>query len=121
MESFLLQNGITASLVLGALAIVTAVILAVKVHAAATGTDLMREIAAAVQEGAAAYLSRQIKTISAIAVVLLILIAYFKGIPTALGFLIGATCSPLAGFIGMRVAVITNIRTAQAATNGAIP
>ncbi len=89
----------------------------------------MREIAAAVQEGAAAYLSRQIKTISAIAVVLLVLIVIFKGIfadwgtgiATGLGFLIGAVCSLLAGFIGMRVAVITNIRTAQAATTGAIP
>jgi K(+)-stimulated pyrophosphate-energized sodium pump len=121
MENFLLQNGIPVALVLGALAIVTAIILAVKVHAAPTGTDLMREIAAAVQEGAKAYLSRQIKTISAIAVVLLILIGIFKGVPTAVGFLIGATCSLLAGFIGMRVAVISNIRTAQAATIGAQP
>ncbi|MCE0523085.1 MAG: sodium-translocating pyrophosphatase [Methylacidiphilales bacterium] len=121
METFLLQNGIPTALVLGGLAIVTAIILAVKVKAADTGTDLMREIAAAVQEGAKAYLSRQIKTISAIAVVLLILIAIFKGVPCALGFLIGATCSLLAGFIGMRVAVISNIRTAQAATIGAKP
>jgi K(+)-stimulated pyrophosphate-energized sodium pump len=121
MEPFLLNNGIAVALVLGALAIVTAIVLALKVRAAATGTDLMREIAAAVEEGAKAYLSRQIKTISAIAVVLLILIGIFKGFPTALGFLIGATCSLLAGFIGMRVAVITNIRTAQAATFGAQP
>jgi K(+)-stimulated pyrophosphate-energized sodium pump len=121
MEQFLIQNGIYVALVLGALAIVTAVILAIKVRSAATGTDLMREIAAAVEEGAKAYLSRQIKTISAIAVVLLILIAYFKGVPTAVGFLIGAVCSLLAGFIGMRVAVISNIRTAQAATIGAQP
>jgi K(+)-stimulated pyrophosphate-energized sodium pump len=121
MESFLLQNGIAIALVLGVLAIITAIILAVKVHAAATGTDLMREIAAAVEEGAKAYLSRQIKTISAIAVVLLVLIGIFKGVPTAVGFLIGATCSLLAGFIGMRVAVISNIRTAQAATIGAQP
>src|SRR5471032_457892 len=121
METFLLQNGIPAALVLGAIAILTAIILAVKVHAAATGTDLMREIAAAVQEGAKAYLSRQIKTISAIAIVLLILIGIFKGVPTAVGFLIGATCSLLAGFISMRVAVISNIRTAQAATIGAQP
>jgi len=121
METFLTNNGICSALVLGALAIVTAIILAVKVRAAGTGTDLMREIAAAVEEGAKAYLSRQIKTISAIAIVLLILIAYFKGIPCAIGFLIGAVCSLLAGFIGMRVAVITNIRTAQAATIGAQP
>ena len=121
MEQFLIQNGIPAALVLGAIAIVTAIILAVKVRAAPTGTDLMREIAAAVEEGAKAYLSRQIKTISAIAVVLLILIGIFKGIPCAIGFLIGATCSLLAGYIGMRVAVISNIRTAQAATIGANP
>ncbi len=117
----LIQNGIPIALALGALAIVTAIILAVKVRSAPTGTDLMREIAAAVEEGAKAYLSRQIKTISAIAVVLLILIGIFKGVPTAVGFLIGATCSLLAGFIGMRVAVISNIRTAQAATIGAQP
>jgi K(+)-stimulated pyrophosphate-energized sodium pump len=129
MELFLLSNGIPIALVLGALAIVTAIVLALKVRAAGTGTDLMREIAAAVEEGAKAYLSRQIKTISAIAVVLLILIFIFKGIfagwimggVTALGFLIGAICSLLAGFIGMRVAVISNIRTAQAATIGAQP
>jgi len=117
--SFLLNNGIPTALVLGGLAIVTAIVLIIKVRACGTGTDLMREIAAAVEEGAKAYLSRQIKTISAIAIVLLILIGIFKGVPTALGFLIGATCSLLAGFIGMRVAVISNIRTAQAATIGA--
>jgi K(+)-stimulated pyrophosphate-energized sodium pump len=121
METFLTSYGIPASLVLGGIAIITAIILAVKVRALPTGTDLMREIAAAVEEGAKAYLSRQIKTISAIAVVLLVLIAIFKGPATALGFLIGATCSLLAGFIGMRVAVISNIRTAQAATIGANP
>jgi K(+)-stimulated pyrophosphate-energized sodium pump len=129
METFLINYGIPTALALGGVSILTAIILVLKVRAAATGTDLMREIAAAVQEGAAAYLSRQIKTISAIAVVLLILIVIFKGIfsgwdtgiATGLGFLIGAVCSLLAGFIGMRVAVITNIRTAQAATIGANP
>jgi K(+)-stimulated pyrophosphate-energized sodium pump len=118
---FLINNGIYVSIGLGIVAVIGAVILALKVRSAPTGTDLMREIAAAVEEGAKAYLSRQIKTISAIAVVLLILIGIFKGMPTAIGFLIGATCSLLAGFIGMRVAVISNIRTAQAATIGANP
>ncbi len=116
MDTFLINNGIPSALVLGAVAIVTAIILAVKVRSAGTGTDLMREIAAAVEEGAKAYLSRQIKTISAIALVLLVLIWYFKGPATGIGFLIGAVCSLLAGFIGMRVAVISNIRTAQGAT-----
>ena len=72
---FLINNGIGASLGLGILAIISAVVLALKVKAAPTGTDLMREIAAAVEEGAKAYLSRQIKTISAIAIILLIVIA----------------------------------------------
>src|SRR5271156_6281244 len=111
MESFLLNNGIYVALALGVLAIAVAVILALKVRAADTGTDLMREIAAAVEEGAKAYLRRQIKTISAIAVLLFIVILIAKGVitgwanggATAFGFIIGATCSLLAGFIGMRV------------------
>src|SRR5882762_1375308 len=128
MEQFLIQNGI--ALALGLLAIAVAVILALKVRAADTGTDLMREVASAIEEGAKAYLSRQIKTISAIAVVLFVLIFVSKGIAlhswtsggaTALGFVIGATCSLLAGFIGMRVAVLANVRTTQAATIGAQP
>ncbi len=118
---FLINNGIGVSLGLGILAVISAVVLALKVKSAPTGTDLMREIAAAVEEGAKAYLSRQIKTISVIAFILLIVIAYFKHLPCAIGFLIGAVCSLMAGFIGMRVAVITNIRTAQAATIGAQP
>ncbi|MCE0496525.1 MAG: sodium/proton-translocating pyrophosphatase, partial [Methylacidiphilales bacterium] len=121
MDSFLLQNGIPTALVLGLVAIATAVILAVKIYAADTGTDLMREIAAAVQEGAKAYLRRQILTISGIAAILFILIFIFLGGAAALGFLIGASCSLLAGFIGMRVAVLANIRTTQAATHGAKP
>ena len=127
METFLLQNGIPVALVLGLAAVAVAVILALKVRRSDAGTPVMAEIAAAVEEGAKAYLSRQIKTISAIAVVIFLLILISKGIiigwdsgaATALGFVIGATCSLLAGFIGMRVAVIANVRTAQAATIGA--
>jgi K(+)-stimulated pyrophosphate-energized sodium pump len=129
MQSFLLNNGIFVALALGLLAIAVAVTLALKVRAADTGTALMREIASAIEEGAKAYLSRQIKTISAIAVVLFVLIYISKGLAvgwasggaTALGFVIGATCSLLAGFIGMRVAVLANVRTTQAATIGAQP
>jgi len=129
MESFLLQNGIFTALGLGLLAVATAIILAAKVRAADSGTARMHEIAAAIEEGAKAYLSRQIKTISSIAAVLFLLIIIFRGMvsgwvtggATGLGFLIGATCSLLAGYIGMRVAVISNVRTAQAATIGAQP
>jgi K(+)-stimulated pyrophosphate-energized sodium pump len=129
METFLLQNGIPTSLVLGVVAIATAVILALKVKGMDAGTAAMREIASAVEEGAKAYLSRQIKTIGVIAVVIFFIILVAKGViinwnaggATAIGFVIGALCSMLAGFIGMRVAVIANVRTAQAATIGAQP
>src|SRR5438876_6041419 len=82
------------------------------------GNERMREISAAVQEGAKAYLNRQVKTISVIAVVIFILLFIFKDPPTAIGFVIGAFCSLAAGFIGMRVAVLANVRTAQAASIG---
>jgi K(+)-stimulated pyrophosphate-energized sodium pump len=121
METFLLQNGIYTALALGFLAILSAVVLAIKVKSSDAGSAAMAEIASAIQEGAKAYLRRQILTISAIAVVLLGLIWWFKGGATATGFLIGAVCSLLAGYIGMRVAVIANVRTAQAATKGAQP
>ncbi len=91
-------------------------ILAIMRHS--PGNERMREISAAVQEGAKAYLNRQVKTISVIAVVIFILLFIFKDHPTAIGFVIGAFCSLAAGFIGMRVAVLANVRTAQAASIG---
>ena len=121
METFLLQHGIASALVLGVLAVASSVFLALKVKAADSGTAAMREIASAIEEGAKAYLRRQIFTISLIAALLFVLIFFFKGGATALGFLIGATCSLLAGYIGMRVAVIANVRTTQGATHGAQP
>src|SRR5207249_2186603 len=80
------------------------------------GNARMREIAGAIEEGAKAYLNRQVITISAIAVVIVILLIIFKDMPTAVGFIVGAVCSLTAGFIGMRVAVLANTRTTQAAT-----
>jgi K(+)-stimulated pyrophosphate-energized sodium pump len=77
----------------------------------------MREISAAVQEGAKAYLKRQVVTISVIAVVIFLLLFRFKDHPTAIGFVIGAFCSLAAGYIGMRIAVLANVRAAQAASH----
>ena len=80
------------------------------------GNEKMREISAAVQEGAKAYLHRQVVTISAIAVIIFLLLFFFKDHPTAIGFVIGAFCSMAAGYIGMRIAVLANVRTTQAAS-----
>jgi K(+)-stimulated pyrophosphate-energized sodium pump len=83
----------------------------------------MREIASAVQEGASAYLKRQYMTIAAVAVVPFVLLGVYHklGWGTAFGFLIGALLSAAAGFIGMNVAVRSNVRTAEAARDGMAP
>src|SRR5436189_566494 len=112
----ILTSGVPFSMVCAVIGLAAAFFLIAAVVRSPSGNQRMREISGAVQEGAKAYLNRQVITISSIAVIIFILLFIFKDRPTAIGFVIGAFCSLSAGYIGMRIAVIANVRTTQAAT-----
>ena len=116
LGDFLLNSGIWISLLFAAIGLGCSFYLIKLILAAPAGDGRMKQVAAAIEEGAKAYLNRQVVSIGVIAVIIFILTAVFKGWPTAIGFLIGAVCSLAAGFIGMRIAVLANVRTAQAAS-----
>jgi K(+)-stimulated pyrophosphate-energized sodium pump len=121
--SFFRDHAVLFALVCGGIAVAYGIGLTVWLLRLPEGNERMREIAKAIQEGASAYLRRQYQTIAIVAVVPFLLIGFYNklGWGTAIGFLIGAILSAAAGFIGMNVAVRSNVRTAEAARHGLKP
>jgi len=113
-ETIVLWGALTASVT----AIVVGIIFSMEILKESDGNERMREIAGAIQEGATAYLNRQYLTIAIVGLLIFILLGIGVGWLSAIGFLVGAIFSGLAGFIGMNISVRANVRTAQAAHNG---
>ncbi len=115
----LIENGIPISLACAALGLVFALWLIKSLLSISSGTEKMQFIANAIEQGAKAYLSRQLVSISVIGIAIAALLFWKKDVPTAIGFIVGAVCSLAAGFIGMRIAVKANVRTAEGARTSA--
>jgi K(+)-stimulated pyrophosphate-energized sodium pump len=98
-----------------------AILLIRNILGASAGNEKMAEIGGAIQQGAKAYLNRQIRAVSLIAVVIFVAVYFIRGGLASAGFVVGAVCSMVAGYIGMMVAVRANVRTAWAAKIGAHP
>ncbi|BBO74998.1 K(+)-insensitive pyrophosphate-energized proton pump [Desulfosarcina widdelii] len=102
----------------GVAGVLFSIILAGIVKGAPAGDEKMQAIAGAIQEGAIAYLNRQLKSMGIAGIIIFAVIMFTMGAKTAIGFLIGAVASFMAGYIGMRVSVLANVRTAEAAKKG---
>src|SRR6059058_2313525 len=123
VASFFNDHAVLFALICAGIAVGYGIALTVWLLGRPEGNERMKEIARAVQEGAAAYLRRQYTTIAVVSIVPFLLLGFYNklGWGAAFGFLIGAALSAAAGFIGMNVAVRSNVRTAEAARNGLKP
>ncbi len=123
VASFFNDHAVLFALICAGVAIGYGLYLTIWLLRQPAGSERMQEIARAVQEGAAAYLKKQYTTIAIVAVVPFLILGFYNelGWGTAIGFLIGAVLSAAAGFIGMNVAVRSNVRTAEAAKRGVKP
>jgi K(+)-stimulated pyrophosphate-energized sodium pump len=115
LSTFLLGSGVWLALLCALVGLGFAYYLVRSVISCSPGNDRMRQIASAVEEGAKAYLRRQLVSVGLIAAVIFVILIFARGFYTSIGFLVGAACSMAAGYIGMRIAVLSNSRTAQAA------
>ena len=115
LSTFLLGSGVWLALLCALMGLGFAYYLVRSVISCSPGNDRMRQIASAVEEGAKAYLHRQLISVGLIAAVIFVILIFARGFYTSIGFLLGGAYSMAAGYIGMRIAVLSNSRTAQAA------
>src|SRR3984957_6526622 len=115
LSTFLLGSGVWLALLFALVGLGCAYYLVRLVISWPAGNDRMIPVASAVEEVAKAYLHRQLVSVGLIAAVIFVILIFARGFYTSVGFLIGAACSMAAGYIGMRIAVLSNSRTAQAA------